>query len=75
MFVDTIASKCVRTFWDLDLAELNCVEQGKHVEVWVVKTFDEFQKFKGFALTKSIGKLLKENVLRHFVNMFIMFIL
>jgi hypothetical protein len=48
----------------LDPTELNCVEQGKHVEIWVAKAFDEFQKFKGFPLTKSIGKLLEENDLR-----------
>jgi hypothetical protein len=59
----------------LELAKFDHVEQGKHVEVWAAKTFYEFQKFKGFPLTKSIRELLEESNLRPFVNMFIMFML
>ncbi len=57
MFVDTIEFECVKTFWDLEPTKLDHVEQGKHVEVWVAKTFDEFQKFKRFPFIKSIGEL------------------
>jgi hypothetical protein len=41
----------------LEPTKLDHVEQGKHVEVWVAKTFDEFQKFKRFPFIKSIGEL------------------
>jgi hypothetical protein len=59
----------------LEPSKFDHVEQGKHVEVWVAKTFDEFQKFKGFPLSKSIGELLEESDLKVFVNMFIMLML
>jgi len=41
----------------LEPAKFDHVEQGKHVEVWVAKTFDEFQKFKKISFIKSIGEL------------------
>ncbi len=59
----------------MELVEFDHVEQGNHVEVWVTKTFDEFQKFKGFPRIKNIGELLEERNLRPFINMFIMFML
>jgi hypothetical protein len=65
----------------VDENELDNVNRGgcravKHSEVWAKNAFDEWQKFQGHNIERSIADLSKnEDIIMELVDMFSLFIL
>ena len=79
IFIADSSSKSCR-FRALDPVEVKNTSMGgerrsAHSETWARNTFDEWRRFRGYSLEKTIGELSEEEDIRGFVEMLVDFLL